>query len=234
VKKLRAIIFVCFVSSFLFSLKPSEVTQITIIDTKSKSRKLGFCGEWVYISKKDNLIDLLAKHQTDPGFFHALNGSDENTKLPGGFWFFPDASQKECHKSLSYIPQDVKWYYPVRRAINVTSHIGERWLRRKKNVHVGIDIKVPIGTRIYSMADGVVRGSLYNPNLGNFIVIEHCSGTRTLYAHLSRRFVTTGERVQIGQTIGMSGNTGNSTGPHLHLEMKHGDTYINALKVINY
>lgn len=231
---LKKILTIICVSFFLFSLKPIEKFERTFIDTKTKSRKLGFCGEWVYISKKDSLEDLLAKHSTDPGFFHALNGSDENTRLYGGFWFFPDASQVKCYGKLRYMTLKLEWYYPIQKKIKVTSHIGERWLRRKKNVHLGIDIWAPVGTRVYAMASGVVVGSLNNSNLGNFIVIEHEKGIRTLYAHLSRRFVSKGERVELGQTIGLSGDTGNTTGPHLHLEMKKDNFYINALMLVNF
>lgn len=90
----------------------------------------------------------------------------------------------------------------------------------------GVDIGASTGTPVYASAGGEVVISKYsagNPwfgGYGNYIVIRHPNGTQTVYAHLSANFVSVGERVAQGQTIGAVGNTGRSTGPHLHFEVR--------------
>jgi murein DD-endopeptidase MepM/ murein hydrolase activator NlpD len=87
----------------------------------------------------------------------------------------------------------------------------------------GIDIAAPTGTPIVASADGkviIARGSGYNGGYGLYVVISHPNGTQTLYAHLSRLNVSVGQNVKQGQVIGWVGNTGRSTGSHLHLEVR--------------
>ena len=87
----------------------------------------------------------------------------------------------------------------------------------------GIDIGVPIGTTVMASASGTViiaRGSGWNGGYGQYVVIQHPNGTQTVYGHLSQVFVATGQSVTQGQAIGASGNTGRSTGAHLHFEVR--------------
>ncbi len=94
--------------------------------------------------------------------------------------------------------------------------------------HTGIDIGVGMGTPIAAAADGVVVLAGTNVvdgrpvGYGTYVVIAHGGGLYTLYAHLSQLGVTAGERVRAGEVIGLSGSTGNSTGPHLHFEVRRG------------
>jgi murein DD-endopeptidase MepM/ murein hydrolase activator NlpD len=85
--------------------------------------------------------------------------------------------------------------------------------------HAGIDIAVPVGTPIRAAQEGIVVFAGYNGAYGRAIKLEHQSGYSTLYAHTSRNLVHVGQSVTIGQVIGLSGNTGRSTGPHLHFEV---------------
>lgn len=87
----------------------------------------------------------------------------------------------------------------------------------------GVDIGAPVGTTIMASASGTVivaRGSGWNGGYGQYIVIQHANGTQTVYAHLSQVFVSPGQNVTQGQAIGASGNTGRSTGAHLHFEVR--------------
>lgn len=85
--------------------------------------------------------------------------------------------------------------------------------------HFGTDYAVPVGTEIRSIADGVVTKSRYNRFAGHYINIRHSNGTMSRYLHLSKRRVRVGERISKGQIIGKSGNSGRTTGPHLHVEL---------------
>jgi murein DD-endopeptidase MepM/ murein hydrolase activator NlpD len=91
-----------------------------------------------------------------------------------------------------------------------------RWGR----LHPGIDIGVPIGTPIHAAKAGVVIYASWMSGYGNFVIIDHGGGFSTAYGHQSRLAVTVGEQVSQGQVIGFSGDTGNSTGPHLHFETR--------------
>lgn len=87
----------------------------------------------------------------------------------------------------------------------------------------GIDFGAPIGTPIVAAAAGdviIARSGGWNGGYGTYVVISHANGTQTLYGHMSKIIIESGERVYRGQTIGYSGNTGKSTGPHLHFEVR--------------
>ena len=102
----------------------------------------------------------------------------------------------------------------------ITSRFGKRILRGKINYHTGLDMGVVEGTAVSSIMSGkVIIARHGNTGYGNYIVINHGSGYISLYAHLSKIMINEGDFVQKGDVIGKSGNTGNSTGPHLHLEI---------------
>lgn len=88
-------------------------------------------------------------------------------------------------------------------------------------LHEGVDFTAPVGTEIYSTGDGVVVKLEYSlGGYGNMIVVDHGFGYETLYAHMSRMNVRQGQKVRRGQVIGFVGNTGKSTAPHLHYEVR--------------
>lgn len=87
----------------------------------------------------------------------------------------------------------------------------------------GVDIGAPVGTAILAAADGtalVAKNSGYNGGYGRMVIISHSNGTQTVYGHMSSVSIVTGQSVQKGEQIGASGNSGRSTGPHLHFEIR--------------
>lgn len=99
----------------------------------------------------------------------------------------------------------------------ITSNFGPRWGR----MHKGLDVKVYIGDTIRSAFDGKVRICRYDGNgYGYFLVIRHPNGLETVYGHLSKQIVKEGQVVRSGEPIGLGGNTGRSTGSHLHFETR--------------
>lgn len=104
----------------------------------------------------------------------------------------------------------------------ITSPFGMRYhpVLGYSAMHYGLDIAVPSGTPIYAMADGQVIISDFVGSYGNLVVIDHGNGVTSLYAHLSSRQVSVGQAVNKGQLVAISGNTGRSTGPHLHFEVR--------------
>lgn len=99
----------------------------------------------------------------------------------------------------------------------ITDKFGYR--PRRRRVHNGIDIKVNRGDTIYAAFDGKVRITAYQrKGYGHYIVVRHHNGIETLYAHLSKKLVGANDNVKAGDPIGIGGNTGRSSGPHLHFE----------------
>lgn len=110
--------------------------------------------------------------------------------------------------------------WPIAGSHRVTSPFGWRThpITGRQHLHGGIDIAAPNGTPILAAKAGVVVISQYGSSYGNYVVLSHPDGTRTLYAHMSQRSVSAGDTVSQGQTVGLVGSTGSSTGNHLHFE----------------
>ena len=120
------------------------------------------------------------------------------------------------------------------RGAERTSGFGYRRdpYRRRSRLHKGIDFAAPVGTPIYSTAQGVVVFSGRKRGYGIVVKIRHAFGFETVYAHLSKSRVTVGQRVGRGERIADMGNTGRSTGSHLHYEVRVNGTPINPVKFI--
>ncbi len=106
-----------------------------------------------------------------------------------------------------------------------TSPFGTRWGR----LHAGIDIAVPVGTAVHAADTGTVRIAGWVGGYGNYICIQHTGSLSTCYGHNSRLMVTVGQSVRQGQVIAASGNTGHSTGPHVHFEVRVGGNPVDPM-----
>lgn len=104
----------------------------------------------------------------------------------------------------------------------ITSYFGQRLSPTAGYVkmHEGLDIGAPVGTNIVAPADGIVTFSGKKPGFGNFVQIDHGYGIETLFAHASKTVARAGQRVARGDPVALVGNTGYSTGPHLHYEVR--------------
>ena len=112
---------------------------------------------------------------------------------------------------------DLRNYVMPTPSEKVTDIVGYRPNRRR--VHQGLDIKVQTGDTIYAAFDGKVRITSYQRRgYGHYVVIRHNNGIETLYAHLSKKLVGVNQNVKAGDPIGLGGNTGRSSGSHLHFE----------------
>lgn len=98
--------------------------------------------------------------------------------------------------------------------------ITSRFGYRSSGLHTGLDIGGQTGTTIVAAADGTVTTASYKGGYGNFVVIAHGNGVQTCYGHCNTILVSVGDTVEAGQPIATVGSTGNSTGPHLHLEIR--------------
>ncbi len=117
---------------------------------------------------------------------------------------------------------------PLKNSFRYTSGFGRRWGR----AHEGIDMAAPTGTPVVAPGDGVVTFAGRQGAYGNLIKIEHELGVETRYGHLSRIRVRVGQRVSQGELIGDIGNTGRSTGPHLHYEVRMNGRAVDPMSFI--
>lgn len=122
-------------------------------------------------------------------------------------------------------PVDYYWYYYI------SSYYGYRKNPNTgaEELHRGVDIAVPTGTVVYAAHDGTVTQAAYDSYYGNYVVITDSKGYTTKYAHMDSLTVSTGQSVKKGDTVGKSGNTGSSTGSHLHIECLYNGEYYNPL-----
>ncbi|MGW5346930.1 M23 family metallopeptidase [Streptomyces sp. NPDC004050] len=129
------------------------------------------------------------------------------------------------------------WQKPVARyTLSATFGLGGNMWSHK---HSGQDFAVPVGTPVKAVSAGVVvkagpNGGGDGPAYGNAIVVKHGNNTYSQYAHLSKIQVRVGQKVAKGGQIGLSGNTGNSSGPHLHFEIRTTPNYGSAVNPVAF
>ncbi|WP_336268619.1 peptidoglycan DD-metalloendopeptidase family protein [Vreelandella arctica] len=145
------------------------------------------------------------------------NATDDNFYTPEGSSLDPAFARHPFEGSYRLSSN-----YNPRRKHPVTGRISP---------HNGTDFAMPIGTPVTAPANGVVERVSNHHAAGRYIVVRHDNGYRTRYLHLSRPLVSQGERVTMGERIALSGNTGRSTGPHLHYEVIVNNSPVNAMTV---
>ena len=112
---------------------------------------------------------------------------------------------------------DLRRFVMPTSSTKITDIFGYR--PRRRRVHQGLDIKVQTGDTIYAAFDGKIRITSYQRRgYGHYVVVRHNNGIETLYAHLSKKLVKVNQNVRAGDPIGLGGNTGRSSGSHLHFE----------------
>lgn len=122
--------------------------------------------------------------------------------------------------------------YPLQRRFEVSSAFNPRRLHpitQRVSPHNGTDFRTPTGTPVLAPADGVVTRIENHPFAGKYIEIQHFGSIKTRYLHLDRFLVKRGQRITRGQRIALSGNTGRSTGPHLHYELHINNRPVNPI-----
>ncbi|HEX6558684.1 MAG TPA: M23 family metallopeptidase [Longimicrobiales bacterium] len=107
--------------------------------------------------------------------------------------------------------------WPV--AAPLTSPYGLRFLGLRPDIHRGVDLAVPVGTPVAAMKSGTVEFAGEMQGYGMVVILRHGASLRSVYAHLSQISVRRGDRVEGRQVIGLSGASGNASGPHLHFEI---------------
>lgn len=148
---------------------------------------------------------------------------------------YKDWDNQYAHRVSSDVPDsfriDLRHFYMPTPSRVITSRFGSRWGRE----HKGLDIKVYIGDTIRAAFSGKVRIVNYEGRgYGKYIVIRHSNGLETIYGHLSKQLVTEDQNVRAGEPIGLGGNTGRSTGSHLHFETRFLGIAINPALLFDF
>jgi murein DD-endopeptidase MepM/ murein hydrolase activator NlpD len=178
-------------------------------------------GRYVYIESPAHIKKVARDHGVS---LEEIKQANPSKSLLGNEWLFiPSKVGIKYFLRDTYVIEDYsslgrgRFVWPVPQYYKVSSHFGQRGRRH----HDGIDIPAPQGTSILAVDHGVVvyadsgiRG------YGNMIVIAHQDEIYTVYAHNRKNFVSKGDEIKKGQLIGQVGNTGRSTGPHLHFEIR--------------
>ncbi len=168
-----------------------------------------------------NSIRLIVNTQTDfreapdsvRSFFHSLFSAENNAD-----------SEKDLLAKL-VLPVEA----PVTSPFGLRSHPVEG----EDAFHYGVDFGAPAGEKIKCVASGEAIEVGESPEYGNYIVVRHSENIYTLYAHCEELLPKTGDSISAGQVIATVGQTGNATGPHLHFEIRDGDTWLDPAKFLN-
>jgi murein DD-endopeptidase MepM/ murein hydrolase activator NlpD len=175
------------------------------------------------VAKGDTLVSVAKKYKGDIDEIAAYNDLNKGDPLavgstiiiPDGEVAAPTYSVSSSGSSGSSSLKEYSDYYlrPLAVCVKTQGIHG----------HNAVDLAAPIGTPILASADGqviIAKTGGWNGGYGNYIVIRHSNGTQTLYAHSSKIIVSAGDVVKQGDVIGLVGSTGESTGPHLHFEIR--------------
>lgn len=161
---------------------------------------------------------------------------NENSRHSGGPFIQPPELERDelLFKADKYL--NAVRCLPLGKPVQgpISSGFGKRKdpLNKRSAFHTGIDFRGDKGEKIYATADGVVVNAFRNGGYGNYVLIDHGNGYKTSFAHLQKYKVHKGDRIKRGQLIGLIGNTGRSTGSHLHYEITLNDNPINPYKFL--
>jgi murein DD-endopeptidase MepM/ murein hydrolase activator NlpD len=220
---------IIFMMSFYFiSYLDDEVTKL---DKKHKNlQKLTIANEKLIIKKKAKIKELGGTLE-DIENMMGIN-TEDNTNLINRATLAKITTAEKTYM-LEVIPNG----RPLKK-ITVVSRFGWRIhpITKKKRFHSGIDLRAKVNTDVFSTADGIVtyaqtrnRGSY-----GRMVIITHNFSFQTVYAHLKKVNVKIGDIIYKGTIVGKSGNSGRSTGPHLHYEVKYANKVLNPIDFVRW
>ncbi len=214
-----------------------NITQDTIISVNNiRQSRLLQIGQYLKIPSMPGIIytvrkngetieSIAKKYDISADKASRINKVEKEVKLnAGATLFLPDAyldwvTRQEINGDL--------FHKPIRARYWLSSYYGWRSspFNGKRSYHSGVDMACPQGTNVYAALVGTVTSTGFNNVYGNYVIVTHHSGYKTLYGHLSAILVTRGKVVDTNTRIGKVGSTGMSTGPHLHFTVyKNGKT----------
>ncbi len=166
--------------------------------------------------------ELIEKMIDSIGIELPVEAKDGNKNRGGKFIAQPKSDRGELLSRADKYLKAIR-FLPFGRPVDgpITSGFGKRTdpVNGKAAFHTGIDFRAKPGDNIYATADGIIDKAFYNGSYGNYVLIDHDNGYESAFSHMKKFLVRPGQRVHRGQLIGLVGNSGRSTGPHLHYEV---------------
>lgn len=189
----------------------------------------------LYTVKKDGeTIETIAeKYKIDSAVCSAVNHIESASALTSGATLFVPGAQlgwaerAEINGDLFRKPIRARWYKSSSFGWRASPFTGAR------SYHSGVDMACPMGTNIYAALPGTVTATGYNSTYGNYVIVAHHSGYKTLYGHMSAITCVRGQAVSQDTRIGRVGSTGMSTGPHLHFTVFKNNKQVNPENLWN-
>ncbi len=172
------------------------------------------------------IAKMLRENQIRPEYVYRANRCRDYNKK---FIFIPCGKISNLEKSL-FLGTGFMYPLPSKGGPRLTSRFGKRrnpFNYRDVEFHSGVDVSCPRGSEVMAARDGKVIFTGFEGGYGKLVVVQHEHGYRSYYGHLSRPLVKPGDTVKRGAVIAYSGNTGRTTGPHLHFEVRRGDMAVN-------
>ncbi len=187
------------------------------------------------VNEGDTLYKIAKKFAVSINFLIELNNIKNPDNIYAGECLYLAKVEDENRNRKLNISRDsnLEFIWPV--IGRISSPYGWRIhpIRGKREFHTGIDIAVSMGSPVYATEDGVVVFSGYSEGYGKLVIIQHRRNKSSYYAHNLELKVKRGDTVKRGKIIALSGNSGLSTGPHLHFEIRHNNKSEDPMKYLN-
>ena len=238
--KIRALLFICcttiLVSAVEAKIKEDKGTPKQIVHIKKMDKRVSeLMADRVNIRKNMELKELatlseIEMEEKENLMFPAdeLYGSNWENR-----WVDPFRGTAKVNFPDSFAIDCSSFVYPI--AIDSMARITSKYGPRRRRMHKGIDLKVLKGDTIRAAFNGKVRIKAFERRgYGYYVVLRHPNGLETIYGHLSKILVEENQIVRAGETIGLGGNTGRSTGSHLHFETRFLGQAINPAEIIDF
>ena len=238
--KIRALLFICcttiLVSAVEAKIKEDEGAPKQIVHIKKMDKRVSeLMADRVNIRKNMELKELatlseIEMEEKENLMFPAdeLYGSNWENR-----WVDPFRGAAKINFPDSFAIDCSSFVYPI--AIDSMARITSKYGPRRRRMHKGIDLKVLKGDTIRAAFNGKVRIKAFERRgYGYYVVLRHPNGLETIYGHLSKILVEENQIVRAGETIGLGGNTGRSTGSHLHFETRFLGQAINPAEIIDF
>ena len=238
--KIRALLFICCttiqVSAVEAKIKEDKGTPKQIVHIKKMDKRVSeLMADRVNIRKNMELKELatlseIEMEEKENLMFPAdeLYGSNWENR-----WVDPFRGTAKVNFPDSFAIDCSSFVYPI--AIDSMARITSKYGPRRRRMHKGIDLKVLKGDTIRAAFNGKVRIKAFERRgYGYYVVLRHPNGLETIYGHLSKILVEENQIVRAGETIGLGGNTGRSTGSHLHFETRFLGQAINPAEIIDF
>lgn len=221
-----------------FGISLSELIKINDIKNPDlivigQKIKIPLQGLQYIVRKGDCLWKIANKFKVSIKSIIKSNNLNKPDKIYVGQRLHIPKNPENKHYQLASRSYRLNYIWPVQGKLS--SKFGWRLhpVRNKKEFHTGIDISVPYGTPVYAAEEGKIIFSGRSKGYGNLIIIKHRNNSLTYYGHNLKLIVKKGDYIHQGKVIALSGNSGISTGPHLHFEIKINGHHIDPLKYLN-